>query len=160
MKDPDGRISTFLPAAVQGGTRCAAIYERVATTRQFRLQRVPGKVFSPSILGKSTFGLFLDRVRILYTGYTLVDYIVFLSSHEDSANPPKTALLDDNSAPSLYPSTYNKMIQSEIRYYKFWEGLGGRTLSQSSFCLVSGRARLSPLNDFSPISWYTSPSDS
>ena len=30
----------------------------------------------------------------------------FLSSHEDPANPPKTALLEDNSAPSLYPNTY------------------------------------------------------
>ena len=82
-------------------------------------QRAPAKVFSPSIPGKLTFQLFLDRVRILYTGYTLVDYIVFQSSHEDSADPPKTALLDDNSAPSLYPSTYNTMIESEIRYYKF-----------------------------------------
>src|SRR6266404_3841742 len=36
----------------------------------------------------------------------------------------------------------------------------GRTLSQSSFCLVSGSARLSPLKVFSPISWYESPNDS
>jgi hypothetical protein len=31
---------------------------------------------------------------------------IFLSSHEDPADPPKMALLEDNSAPSLYPNTY------------------------------------------------------
>jgi len=53
----------------------------------------------------SQFELFLVIVRIFYTGYTLVDYKYSGSSHDDPPEPPKTPLLEDNSAPSLYPST-------------------------------------------------------
>lgn len=36
------------------------------------------------------------------------------------------------------------------------KGWARHTLSQSSFCLVRGKALLKPLNVFSPISWYVS----
>lgn len=62
----------------------------------------------------SKFELFLVIVRMFCTEYTLVDYRCSGSSHDDPPEPPKTPLLDDNSAPSLYPSTYT-MIVSEAR---------------------------------------------
>ena len=62
----------------------------------------------------SKFELFLVIVKIFYTEYTLVDYRYSCSSHDDTPEPPKTPLLEDNSAPSLYPSTYT-MIRSATR---------------------------------------------
>ena len=62
----------------------------------------------------SKFELFLVIVRIFYTEYTLVDYRYSGSSHDDPPEPPKTPLLEDNSAPSLYPNTYT-ISRSEIR---------------------------------------------
>lgn len=103
-----------LPRTIGGlprdlSTRVECICMRGGLTKLTRSLNAPRKPYvdtRDSLRGIKTrhLGCFLDHARILYTGYTNLLHI-FQHSHEDSPDPPKTALLDDNSAPSLYPST-------------------------------------------------------
>ena len=79
----------------------------------------------------------IDRaiVRINYNWFKMYRY------------DPKTPLLAVSSAPSLYPKTCDNSAKIES-----FDPSQNRTLSQSSFCRVRGKALLNPLNVFSPIS--------
>src|SRR5712671_5773340 len=43
---------------------------------------------------------------------------IFGSTHEDPPDPPKTPLLEDSSAPSLYPSTYTTTTSETRRGFR------------------------------------------